>query len=210
VFPGGRVDHADADPRLWRDDAAARVPEAPYWAAAIRELFEETGVLLARSEAGEFAPDATDAVVRSERESLLQDQTTLADVLSRLALLPALDRMQPCAHWITPVAEPKRYNTHFFLAAMPPGRTASADPREMSDAVWLTAGQALERFRAGRLPMVFPTVRTLESILPYQSVEAAIEAFRGRIPTPVLPRLVRTQHGVALLVDEPQENHDGK
>jgi hypothetical protein len=108
------------------------------------------------------------------------------------------------------VAEPKRYDTHFFLAALPPGRTPSADPREMSDAAWLTASEALERFRAGLLPMVFPTVRTLESILPYHSVEAAIEAFRGRIPTPVLPRLVRTQHGVALVVDEPQENHDGK
>jgi 8-oxo-dGTP pyrophosphatase MutT (NUDIX family) len=211
VFPGGRVDPADAAPGLGRHgEPPLASPPTPYWIAALRELFEEAGVLLARSITGEYAMDTRDAAVAALREALLQDRTSMLQVLAELEMRPAFDRMMPCAHWITPVAEPRRFDTQFFLAALPSGRSARADAREMSDALWLTAADALERFREGRLPMVFPTVRTLESIAPYRSVEAALEAFRGRTLTPVLPRLVRAEHGVALVVDEPQEKHDGE
>jgi len=210
VFPGGRVDAADADPALARSGVPPAAPPPPYWMAALRELFEEAGVLLARTRAGDFAPDARDPGVATAREALLEDRSSIAQVLAEFDLAPAFDRFMPCAHWITPVAEPRRFDTLFFLAALPPGRTATADAREMSDMLWLTATHALDRFRAGRLPMVFPTVRTLEAIEPFRTVDEALEAFRGRSLSPVLPRLVRVEHGVALVVDEPEENHDGE
>ncbi len=106
------------------------------------------------------------------------------------------------AHWITPIAERRRYDTHFFLGALPPGRVAAADPREMSDAAWLSPGAALDRFARGRLPMVFPTVRTLETLAAFDSIGTALEALRGRTVAPILPRLVRAEGGVRLVVDE--------
>lgn len=208
VFPGGRVDDADADDALWRNASPPAEPPAPYWTAAVRELFEETGVLLARRE-GAYAPDASDPQVAEWREALLADRATLRDVLEALALTLDVAPLVFCAHWVTPVAEHRRYDTRFFLAPLPAGREVRPDPREMRDAVWLSARDALERHRAGDLPMVFPTVRTLESLLPFDTAEAALEAFRGRSVPRVLPRLVRTQGGVALVVDHADATNAG-
>src|SRR5690606_41189380 len=94
------------------------------------------------------------------------------------------------------------YDTRFFLARLPDGAEASADAREMSDAVWHTPERALELFHAGRLPMVFPTVATLESLCGFASVEELLDSFRRRRVRPILPRLVRTAEGVGIVVDE--------
>jgi len=202
VFAGGRVDAADADPLPWSGPAMPGIPPAEYWAAALRELFEETGVLLARDAGGAYAADASDPALSVWRDTLLEDEATLAGMLDRLGLMLAGDRIVHFAHWITPVAEPRRYDTHFFLAGMPESRTASADAREMSDAVWLTPAAALDRFADGTLPMVFPTVRSLESLAAFDSVQSALDYWRDRQVAPVLPRLVRTGRGVSLVVDE--------
>jgi 8-oxo-dGTP pyrophosphatase MutT (NUDIX family) len=205
VFPGGRVDLADGDPVLLdRADGIGpeTSPEPKFWLAALRETFEEAGVLLARNPMGQGLADAArDPVLAQWREALLGGEATLLEVADSLGVRLALDEMVACAHWITPLAEPRRYDTHFFLARLPEGLEVRPDPREMADAVWLAPAAALDRFRAGRLPMVFPTVATLESLLGYGSVEAALEAFRGRPVTPVLPRLVRTPEGVGIVVD---------
>jgi len=205
VFAGGRVDEADAEPALWAAEAPPAEPAPEYWVAAIRELFEETGVLLARSPDGEYARDASDARLDRWRESLLEDGATLAAMLNALELRLAADRIVHFAHWITPVAEPRRYDTRFFIGALPPGRIAVADPREMSDSVWLTPGAALDRFAQGRMPMVFPTVRTIETLTDFDTVDAALTALRGRSVAPILPRLVRADGGVTLVVDEGAE-----
>jgi 8-oxo-dGTP pyrophosphatase MutT (NUDIX family) len=202
VFAGGRVDAADAAVSLWSGDTVPSNPSPGFWMAAVRELFEETGVLLARDVRGEFAPDASHEVVASWREKLLEDECTLADVLSGLDARIAADRIVHFAHWITPVAEPRRYDTHFFVGAMPEGRAAAADPREMSDATWISPAAALDRFARGSLPMVFPTVRTLEMLSAFDSVRAALDTLRGTTVAPILPRLVRTDGGVRLVVDE--------
>ena len=204
VFPGGRVDAADADPAtlaLLDGREPGAEPDASYIAAAVREVFEETGVLLARDAAGRPAPDAREPEIARWRAALLEDRATLADVLGALGLRVAAADIVYCAHWITPVAEPRRYDTRFFLARLPDGAEASVDEREMTDAVWLPPAAALERFRAGRLPMVFPTVHTLESLAPFASVAAALDAFRGCVVAPILPRLVRRPDGVAIVVD---------
>jgi 8-oxo-dGTP pyrophosphatase MutT (NUDIX family) len=210
VFPGGRVDDADADPvlvELLGDDIAATagraVPPA-FWLATIREVFEETGVLLARP--GEASAPATcaaaDPRLDNWRTALLDGDATLLDVLRETGLRPDTRSMVYCAHWITPVAEPKRYDTRFFLAALPPGCEATIDAREMSEAVWITPAAALERFRRGTLPMVFPTVKTIQRLAAYRSVPAMLDAFSAADVTPTLPRLVRTEAGVGIVVPE--------
>lgn len=206
VFPGGRVDAADADPRLAaraRGLADAPEPPAPYWFAAVREVFEETGVLLARDAAGRQAPDAAgEPRLERWRARLMDDEATFLELLEAEALNADLHEIVYCAHWVTPLAEPRRYDTRFFLAAMPPGREERLDPREMTDALWLSPEEAPRRFRDGRLPMVFPTVRTLESLDAHGSVEEALDAFRGRPVATVLPRLVRTAEGIGIVVDD--------
>jgi recombination protein RecT len=201
VFPGGRVDAADADDELVALlGDTPRGPEPPFWLATIREVFEETSVLLARATDGGAAPHASE--VGRWREALLADGVPLLDVMRGLNVRPDISRVVYCSHWITPVAEPKRYDTRFFLAELPAGAEVTADSREMSDAVWLSPAEALERFRAGDLPMVFPTVKTIQRLAGYDSVDAMLAAFRAADVPAILPRLVRTGDGVGIVMPE--------
>ncbi|MFO7893792.1 MAG: NUDIX domain-containing protein [Longimicrobiales bacterium] len=226
VFPGGRVDPGDGAPALrerCRGLPENATPDPSFWMAAIREAFEETGVLLARTAgaagdgtaedgadgsgadgngAGEWVPDASsEPRVETVRRALMDDEAVLMDVVERLGVELDARPLVHAAHWVTPVVEARRYDTHFFVAAVPDGRTARPDPREMVDAVWLTPRAALERFEAGTLPMVFPTVKTLESLAGYGSLAAVLDAYRGRPVERILPRLVRTRSGVGIVVD---------
>lgn len=162
VFPGGRVDASDSRPELLEHVAglaAAAEPAAEFWIAALREVFEETGALL-----GERGPNAPAEHLREAREALLGGRSTMLEVVDALDLRLDISDVVYLAHWITPVVEPRRYDTCFFLARWPAGHEVSPDPRETTAALWLPPVEALERFRAGRLPMVFPTVKTLEQL----------------------------------------------
>lgn len=204
VFPGGRVDEADSDSELV--EMLGPVPRgAPpaYWLAVVREVFEETGVLLARSFDGAACADASaDPALAHWRSALLDGDAALLDVMRAEDLRPDISRMVYCSHWITPVAEPKRYDTRFFLAELPEGCGATIDEREMSHAVWLTADEAIAQFQRGELPMVFPTVKTIELLQSYASVDRMLAAFRGADVPAVLPRLVRTKDGVGIVVPD--------
>lgn len=205
VFPGGRVDPADDSPALlaWCDGVAVAGPAPMFRLAALRETFEETGVLLARAGSGrEVLAMAGDPALGSWREALLGGEAGLLEVAASLGVRFALDELVPCAHWITPLAESRRYDTHFFLARLPEGVAVEVDPREMAAAVWLTPARALELFEAGELPLVFPTVATLESLIGYGTAAEALAGFRGRPITPILPRLVRTAAGVGIVIEE--------
>jgi 8-oxo-dGTP pyrophosphatase MutT (NUDIX family) len=206
VFPGGRVDPADSGPALHeriQGVPSSRVPPVEYWTAALRELFEETGVLFARTRAGEWAPDAAASRrMDSFRHALMEGSSTLVDGLEAMDLILDAGGAVHIAHWITPVVEARRYDTHFFAASLPDERNARPDPREMTDAAWLHPAAALERFERGDLPMVFPTLKTLEKLRGYESVAHALGALRYQEVTAVLPRLVRTERGVAIVVDE--------
>lgn len=204
VFPGGRIDEADGDARL---AAHCAVPErdnvaAHYWFGAVREVFEETGVLLARTENDNWAPDTT-ASERLEawREKLMNNQATLVEIVVEENLRVVLDDVVYFAHWVTPIAEPRRYDTRFFAAALPPDRQVKADEREMVDAIWISPQEALKRFESGTLPMVFPTVRTLQDLCAFRSVEEALGELRRKEVETVLPRLVRSGGGVGIVID---------
>lgn len=203
VFPGGRTDEADAQEELEQFATNFTPRDVPhhYWFAAVREVFEETGVLLARDQHDAWVPDNSDDAMEKLRLTLMDDHATLAEVLRGCAGRIDFSAVVYFAHWITPVAEPRRYDTRFFAAGLPHGRAVRADPREMTDAVWLTPKHALARFREGTLPMVFPTVRTLEQLAEFTSVAQALDFLRTRDVEPVMPRLVRTDAGVGIVID---------
>jgi recombination protein RecT len=203
VFPGGRVDAADDDAALGAFCASPpHAGLAPYVMAAIREVFEETGVLLAAADASAPPPDATaDAALAHWREALLSDRATLLDVVRATGRRLDAAALVYFAHWITPAPEPRRYDTRFFLAPLPHGCTSCADAREMTDERWLRPDDALDAFHQGTLPMVFPTVRSLEQLSGFRDVDALLDAFRGRTVPAVEPRLVRTPDGVGIVVD---------
>ncbi|RMH13022.1 MAG: NUDIX hydrolase [Gemmatimonadetes bacterium] len=220
VFPGGRVDESDADPALVsRLDgltparAAERLglhdahpPAVAYYLAAVREAFEETGILLARSPGGSPPPTAAEsAALLAERDALLADERPFAEVLDRLGLRIDGSVLEYVAHWITPLVEPRRYDTRFFAAQVPPHSEAVIHPSEMTDARWLTPEAALAACDAGDLPMVFPTIRTLEQLGGFASVREVLDAFAQRPVPAILPRLVRTPTGVGLEVEDDEQ-----
>ena len=218
VFPGGRVDAADADEALiacWdgltAEGAAARLglpldadpPAIAYYGAALREAVEETG-LLAGGVAAVEPPDggrslASVAVAR-QRERLLEGESTFAAALGTLDVRLDGSGIEYIAHWITPAIEPRRYDTRFFAAKVPAGSRALHDPREMTDSLWLTPRAALNLHRDGRLPMIFPTIRTLEDLAGFVTVDELLAHYRDRTIAPVQPEIVRTDGGVELRV----------
>ena len=217
VFPGGRVDADDSSPaleaRLTGLDAAtaaarmglpADATPSPlaYVLASIREAFEETGLLLARDASGRPASSAAaDARMAAARDRLLADEGAFAPILDELGLHLDGEAVAYVAHWITPIVEPRRYDTRFFAAAIDSDAEVAVNPAEMSDAVWLTPGAALDRHRDGRLPMVFPTIHTIEALANFDSTTSILDDYRKRTVPPILPRLVRTETGVGLEID---------
>ena len=214
VFPGGRVDPDDALPPLLdrldgltAERAAARLglgPEAEppaiaYYVAALREAFEETGLLVGRDRGGLPARCAAgDPTTRKLLSKLRADEDRFPSVLDRLGCRMEGGAVEYIGHWITPVVEPRRYDTRFFAAAVSQGQEALIHEAELSEAVWLTPAEALELNVRGALPMVFPTIRTLESLLAFDAPKGVLEAFRDReIPT-ILPKLVSTPRGVGM------------
>jgi 8-oxo-dGTP pyrophosphatase MutT (NUDIX family) len=175
VFPGGGVDPHDAEREVEAvcaglDDrrASGRLGVEQgglaYWVAAVRETFEEAGVLLAVDAEGRSvdcaSPAAADrfAALRGEVDA---GRARLADAVRGEGLRLAVDRIRYAARWITPVGPPRRYDTRFFVAAMPPGQTPLHDDREAVHSEWIAPSDALARFARGELAMLPPTVGML-------------------------------------------------
>lgn len=207
LFPGGAL---DADDRAHgvlercvgldeaRASAALDIPHGglAYWAAAIRECFEEAGVLLAYDESGDVVnPGAPERLERfSEyRRRLNQGEAILAQMLERERLKLATDRLTYFSHWITPVNAPRRYDTRFFVGVAPPGQEALPDNVEAIHHTWVRPSVAIERYRAGEYKMRTPTIRTLEQFAAFDRVDTLIEAMRAQRAIPaILPRISAT------------------
>jgi 8-oxo-dGTP pyrophosphatase MutT (NUDIX family) len=194
VFPGGKVEASDMDPRL-----APRCPGSygldpaglTLRVAAIRETFEECGVLLAREPGASelLAAGRLLAIEERHRAALAAGSIGLAEIAVEEDLELATEALVPFAHWITPEAMPKRFDTHFFLAAAPAHQLAAHDGGESVDSVWTTPAAALEAGRERRRSIIFPTLLNLRKLGRSASVaEALAAARRARIVT-VLPRL---------------------
>lgn len=217
VFPGGRVDPADADPRaislvdgLTPSAAARRLalpsgapPAIAYYLAAVREAFEETGLW----PGAEGGPDPADPRVAELRNALMAGELELCETVEALGVRIPGESLEYMAHWITPIQEPRRYDTRFFAAVVPGGMEARVDPREMSGALWLPASEALRRQGAGGLPMVFPTIHTLKALAGERDPAEFLLRIRDRPVPTILPRLLRTATGVALRIPLPDPSH---
>lgn len=200
VFPGGVVDASDHAPGLDDvcpgvddDDASARLGlergGRAYWVAAIREAFEEAGVLLARTADGEPVrfdghPDVQ-ARFDAHRQAVHAGRRTLLEVLRAEGLVLAADGVHYVAHWITPEGEPKRFDTRFFLARAPEGQAYAHDETELIGSEWVRPGDALERHQAGEFPMIGPTSVCLRDLGRFETCEALMTA--QSLARPVTP-----------------------
>lgn len=198
VFPGGVVDPRDADDVPWAgpDPATWAAPFAADVAltralvcAAVRETFEESGVLLAGPDATSVVGDTTGSGWEDERLALLDRRTALLDVLHRHLLVLRADLLRPWAHWITPEGEPRRYDTRFLVAALPSGQRTRDVGGEADRVVWMCPADAVAAFDRGALALLPPTLVTLRELAAYPTVEAVLDAAADRRIAPVLPTL---------------------
>ncbi|MBY6194890.1 MBL fold metallo-hydrolase [Marinobacter hydrocarbonoclasticus] len=168
VFPGGAVNAQEPEGRahvVGVEDAdisqTMSLDEggADYMLAAVRECFEEAGILLAQDASGQLI--GADHGVHSERMALFQEEISLAQLCAKHGLTVPLDRLAYLSHWVTPPGPPRRFDTRFFVAVAPEGQVASHDGTETIDHVWIAPAQALEEHRAGARLLGLPTIRTL-------------------------------------------------
>lgn len=206
VFPGGGVDRTDEDDMPWMG------PDARWWGerlgyppeparalvhAAVRETFEECGVLLA-------TPGRQPAALHQGRADLVARRCTLAEMLARAGLVLRSDLLVAWARWITPEESPRRYDTVFFAARVPDGQVADDRTTEAVEASWWHPADALEGWHAGELDLMAPTFRTLQEIAEHADTASVLAAAAHRTIRPVIPHVRREgERVVIVLPDEP-------
>ncbi|MEU6232375.1 NUDIX hydrolase [Kitasatospora sp. NPDC047058] len=193
AYPGGGVDRRDAEAELgWAgpgpEEWAARLGVDPRTAqavvcAAVRETFEEAGVLLAGPAGGGTAEPRDWS---AERAALEARELSFADFLREHGLLLRSDLLAGWARWVTPEFEERRYDTWFFVAALPPGQRAALEVGEADRVTWLTPAEAVRGYEEGRFGMLPPTVSVLRELLPVRSAAEALDAAARRSLDPVL------------------------
>lgn len=210
VFPGGRVEEADHELASRGDDCpnpdGLDTEALAFRIAAIRETFEECGVLLARPRGSSKLIDAT-TLKRLEdqhRAALNAGSIDFDAVLDSEGLAPAPDLLVHFAHWITPSQQPKRYDTHFFLAEAPAAHLAVHDGGEAVDSIWTTPAQALADTEAGRFKLIFATAKNLEKLGRASSVKEAMDMARNSAVVTVQPRGSKLE-GAKRLMRIPEE-----
>lgn len=215
AFPGGSVDPRDADtgigwtgpdPSRWATAFGTDEPLArSLLCAAVRETFEEAGVLLAGPTA-DTVVDGSHPGWEADRLALERRELSLAELLARRGLVLRTDLLRPWAHWITPAGEPRRYDTRFFVAALPDGQRApgpdgsGVSTREADQVDWVRPADALAQCTRGERPMLPPTLVTLREIAGYGRVADVLAAGWDRAIEPVTPRLERGPDGTPRVV----------
>jgi len=192
VFPGGAVDNGDVscrDRMTGADDQAISQTMsldeggADYMIAAVRECFEEAGILLAMDRDGQL-PSPEHPVFDFEWAALNQGEVTMAELLQRHDLTLPLDRLGYLSHWITPPGPPRRFDTRFFVAVAPAGQQARHDGVETIDHRWICPQQALAQHRQGQLLLGLPTIRTLRLLADFNDTRALMTYAHANPPEP--------------------------
>jgi 8-oxo-dGTP pyrophosphatase MutT (NUDIX family) len=215
VFPGGSVDKGDQDiiasPELYAGGEGLDTASLCFRIAAIRETFEESGILLARPRESKALVDArrASAIEAAHRTALCEGKTTFLRVLTDNGMLLALDELVPYAHWITPEGLPKRFDTWFFLAAAPPEQVGVHDGKESTDSIWVSPREALEGGQSGRFKLPFPTTRNLIRLGKQPNVKAALDDSIGKPIVTVMP-VVTKRGGVRQLRIPLEAGYDGE
>ena len=206
VFPGGSVDKGDQEiisrPELYSGGEGLDAATLSFRIAAIRETFEESGILLARPRGSATLIDAKRAgeIEAASRTALCEAKTTFLKVLTDNRVSLALDELVPYAHWITPEGMPKRFDTWFFLAAAPPEQAGAHDGKESTDSIWVSPREALAGGESGRFKLPFPTTRNLIKLGKQSGVQAAIDDSRGKPIVTVMPVMTRLNGGRQLRI----------
>jgi 8-oxo-dGTP pyrophosphatase MutT (NUDIX family) len=218
VFPGGSVDPADrgdAADELCRgltDAEASAVLGTPsgglaFWVAALRECFEEAGVLLAQprdAADGTDLLDLTDPAVRARFEGhrleVNEGRRGLLDVCRAEGLVLAADAVHYVSHWITPELAPKRYDTRFFVTAAPSGQVAHPDEGETIATIWVRPDDALARFGAGEIELLPPTISNLEQLAVHSTTEEVMAWARQVTDVPTILPIVLIEDGQLLVL----------
>jgi 8-oxo-dGTP pyrophosphatase MutT (NUDIX family) len=211
VFPGGQLEASDADiaetkrisasddfqpHALLQDSTLTRDMALGFYICAIRETFEETGVLFARK-ASDDSIDFGNAIIQARfaayRQPLNEGKITLAEIIRQEDLVVLPELLIPYAHWITPEIVPQRFSTRFFLAEMPHhGQNAVTDKDELTSSLWVTPGEALQMYTAGKISMMPPTLKTLEEMAEFCAIDELFAAARNRKIYPIMPQPMKS------------------
>ena len=216
VFPGGLLEADDAIPaslvlsqELPPEAAAALMSDVQpaskalgFWIAALRETFEETGILLARLADGQlWEPSPAEKIqIAGQRRALQEGTAPFATVMHDLERYLATDLLVYFAHWITPETRPIRFSTRFFLARVPPGLEAEPDRVEVVDHVWLSPAEALQRYASGEMAMMAVTTKILQTLSQFGSAADAVRKLRYAPVETVLPKAVMQDDGSIRMV----------
>lgn len=205
AFPGGTVDPRDSDvavawagpaPDRWAEVLGCDEPEArALVCAAVRETFEEAGVLLAGRSPDSVVADTTGAAWETDRAALVDRSLAFAEFLERRGLVLRTDLLRAWAHWVTPEFEPRRYDTRFFLAVIPIGQRTRDVSGEADQVAWMRPEQACAGVDEGMMAMLPPTYVTVQELAGFASVDEALAASASRTITTVTP-------GVEIVGDE--------
>lgn len=182
VFPGGRIDASDSDPALApyitepRDHQHAQIAALGEdwlgaYVAAIRETFEEAGILMAKHANGSWVTLPSKTIAET-RQSLHQGELSMADLCRTYDARLAINELNFYNRWTTPPGRPRRFDTRFFVGQAPPMAEGVEDGEETTDAVWITPIKALEEHQAGRFDLMSVTVKQLSAITGYKDLEA--------------------------------------
>lgn len=215
VFPGGGVDAADAGPAAQRlafglsdDEASERLNLASgglaYYVACLRELFEEAGLLVACDEKGDPLRFADPEIVRrlaQHRRAVNSATMGFIEMMDTEATLLDLRGLAYLAHWVTPVGPPRRFDTRFFVALAPPDQTAAHDAGETVADQWVRPLDALAAHASGELEMIFPTIRSLETIAHFSSSHEVLAYANSLTSIPrIEPRIIARDGVIEILI----------
>jgi 8-oxo-dGTP pyrophosphatase MutT (NUDIX family) len=231
VFPGGSVDPDDQGPEAaalcrGRTDAEASAVLGmesgglALWVAALRECFEEAGVLVARpAAAGTRSEDADTLLDTSDpssarrfaahRDALNDRSTRFLDLCRSEGLELAVDAVYFVSHWITPELAPRRYDTRFFITAAPPGQVAHHDDGETIATIWVRPAEALARAAAGEIELLPPTIANLASLEPHRSTDEVMAWARQVTDVVTVLPIVQIQDGQVAILRPGDQGYEG-